>query len=130
VVGAFLRVFFASRRAGAIHLPATRFANSHVQVTNRAGAVYHAVAFGAAHIAFRNYPGVNLVYIYSYAVVEHVAFAFKILAAGLHAILDNAAVQLVHVLKALLQQKRTCLLTLDAAGAVSQDFLVFILLLQ
>ena len=90
----------------------------------RIGAVDEAGAGVLAVVAARNHGGVHAVHVHGQAGVEHVALAVEILAPGLDAVLDDAAVQLVHVLETLLQEVGTGFFALHAAGAVGQNFLI------
>jgi hypothetical protein len=89
------------------------------------GTVDHAVTFGTTDMAGRNHLGIHLVDIDCNPVVKDIAFAFKILSAGLDAILDDAPVELVDILEALFQKISRSLFAFDSTGAIGQNLFAF-----
>src|SRR5690606_10054968 len=126
VVWPLAGMFHTRRRAAALHLPATGLALGEVLVALRIGAIDHAAAAHTAVAAGGHFGGVHPVHIYRHPVIKHIAFAFKVLAAGFLAVFDDAAMQLVHIGKTAFEQQGRCLFALDAPGAVGQDLFVFV----
>ena len=124
VVGALVGVLGANRGARPSQLLATAFAEQQVSVAVRVGAVDEAIVGLLAVLAAGNNRGIDMIHIYGHAGVEYVALAVEVLAARLDAILDNAAVQLVHVLETLFEQEGAGFFALHATGAVGQNLFI------
>ena len=103
VIDALVGAAFTFFGAGTFHFPATIFAHGYVDIAIVVSTIDHAVGGCAAHVAFRNHFRIDLVDIHRQAVIEYVAFAFKIFAAGFQAVLDDSAVELIHIIKALIE---------------------------
>ncbi len=91
IVHAFAGMGLAGIAAAAFHFFAAGVALGKVLVAFGVGAVYHFIGNRTAVKAGRYYYRVHTVHINGKAIVEHVAFAFKILAAGFFSVFYDAA---------------------------------------
>ena len=101
VVGALGGVLCAGFGTGSLQGFAAGLAEGQMGVAVRVGAVDEPDTELPAVVAVRNYGGIHAVHVHGHTSVEHVALAVEILAPGFDAVLDDAAVQLVHVLETL-----------------------------
>ncbi len=125
VVRSLFGMLLTFHRAGAIEFPTTGFTNCQVLIAAWIGTVDHTVRGSTTDMAFGDDGRIHLVDIYCDTVVKDIAFAFEVFPSGFHAVFDDAAVKLVHIFKSLLKQEGRSFFTLDSAGAISQNLLVF-----
>lgn len=111
-------VLLTSLRAAPVHFPATFLTLREVLVTLRIGTINHVVGSHAAIPTGGHHRRIDGIHFYGYPVVEHVALSLEVLTAHFLTILDDTAMELVHLFESLLQQQRRGLLALDATCTI------------
>ena len=104
VVGAGKVRFFTLDRTGARHFLAATLTLYKVIVAMRIAAVDHSSGLFATVVAVANDRRIYRVYRHMYPTIKNIAIALKIFSTNLFAIINDAPMQLINILKTLLDQ--------------------------